>query len=503
MSRNAGLLGTLGLAVGVTALYLPLRGMQLWSDDFLLAQMAHAARHDWRLLFAGLDAFYRPTTTWTFMLDRLLWGHWAGGYHLTNVALRIGNAVLLFAALRRFRFPALSAWVTALLWACSQFSAEPVYNVGTRIDELFLASWLVLAVAWPRTSESWSARRAAVVAAALVFGAFSKETWIVTAGLVFALEFAHHEVGARRALAAALPVAGLSVLYLILHLTLLPRGDSYFSWTLAPLAKIPHQMAAFLFLEPFTPIAFRASPLGAVGCAVVAAVAVLVWRRDRGAAAFGGALLVLPQLPTLFVPYLPVRYTSIPYAGFLVLMVAGARQLAATRRDGLRRLVTVAGGGLAAIVATVGVLTVRADLDDLRRVSDWHERLLVEARAVAGALPVGVPIAVVRLETDIPLREVALSLRGLPKLFYPRLADAYALTDTAALFDWVLEPEHLIVRRFETPRDGLAPGPGRAVLHDATGFRLDPRAIDDVASWAAGLRRRGLGVRVLRVSRFD
>ncbi len=501
MSRRGTLLGILGLALGVSALYFPVARFELWSDDYVVAQLAHWARHDWRLLLASVDAFYRPSTTWTLILDRLIWGHNAGGYHLTNVGLRIGNAVLLYFALRRFRFSAAGAWTVAFLWACSQFSAEPVYTVSARIDELLLASWLAVVVAWPRRSGAWSTGRLAVVGAAVVFGAFSKETWIVTVGLAFALELFHHGVGLKRALVSALPIAALTGLYLILHLTLLPRGESYFSWTLAPLAKFPQESAAFLNLEPFAPVGFRVSPMGLLGTAVIVAVACLVWKHDRAAGTLGIALLVLPQLPTAFVPYLPVRYTSIPYAGFLTLMAAGVERVVASGSRALGRFAACAAAVLAGVVGVVGVLTVRADLDDMARLSAWHTRLLAEAARVAGSLPVGVPIVVVRNEGETPLRELAGSLRGMPKLLYPRGEDPYALTETSALFDWVVEPEGRTVRRCETPQEGLRPGPGRLLLHGTDGFHLDPRPLDDAVSWAARVRDRGLGVRIIRVDR--
>jgi hypothetical protein len=139
---------------------------ELMGDDFLLAQLAHAARHSWPLLFAGLDAFYRPSITWTLILDGLIWGHDAGGYHLTNVLLRTGNAVLLYFALRRVRFAPLGAWIVAFLWACSPFSAEPVHTVGARIDELLTTAWLALVVTWTRHQETSSNGRLAIASAA-------------------------------------------------------------------------------------------------------------------------------------------------------------------------------------------------------------------------------------------------------------------------------------------------------------------------------------------------
>jgi hypothetical protein len=503
VERRRTWLPLLLLAGGISAVFLPVLNFQLMGDDFLLVQLAHAARHDWRMAFAALDAFYRPSTTWTLLADWVFWGHHAAGYHLTNLLLRIGNAALLFFAGRRLGLGEWLSCATALVWACSPFSAEPVYVVGARIDELLTASWLTLVVAWPRRGEPWTAGRLAIVTGAVVAAAFSKESWIVTAGFVAALEFAQHGRTLRRALVAALPVAGLTVLYMALHLALLPSGEAYFTWSLAPLAKVPMEMAAFLYLEPFVPLAFRISAMGLVGLGVVAAVGFLVWKYDRAAGAVAVSLLVLPQFPTLFVPYLPARYASIPYIGFLLLAVAGIR-LAHAGLSGTRRFaVTVVASSLGLAVIIAGVLTVRADLDDMRRVSDAHTRLLDEARQVVSALPVGVPIAVVRAETENPLRDVARSLRGFPKLFYYRRPDAYGLTDTAALIEWSLENERLTVTRW-AENDARAVGKtGRLVVHRSGGFVCDPRPVPDIAAEVKRWRSHGYPVQVIEVVRLQ
>jgi hypothetical protein len=493
----------LTVAGAVFALYLPALSFELMGDDFLLVQLAHAARHDWRMLFAALDTFYRPSTTWTLVLDWVLWGHRAWGYHLTNLLLRIGNAALLFFGARRIGFGSLASWAVALVWACSPFSAEPVYVVGARIDELLTASWLTLVVAWPQRRETWTSGRLAVVITAVMAAALTKETWVVTVCIVVALELAQHGATLRQALVSALPVAGLTVVYLALHFALLPSGTGYFTWSLSPLAKIPHQMAAFLYLEPFVPLAFRTSAMGFVGLAVVAAFGFLVWRYDRVPAAVGIGLLLLPQIPTLLVPYLPSRYTSVPYIGFLLLIVAGIR-LACTGLTGIpRRAAMCTSTFLGVILAVAGALTVRADLHDMHRVSEAHARLLDEANQVANTLPVGVPIAVVRNEAENPLRDIALSARGFPKLFYYRRSDAYGLTDTAALFEWVLGREDIAIQRFDDGEARFRESAGAVLTHRSGGFSWLSTDVARVGELARRWRETGVYAQMIRAVRLD
>jgi hypothetical protein len=489
--------GLLTLAGGVLALYLPVLSFELMGDDFLLGQLAHAARHDWRMLFAALDTFYRPSTTWTLVLDCVLWGHSAGGYHLTNLLLRIGNAALLVFVTRRIGFGFLASWAVALVWACSPFSAEPVYVVGARIDELLTASWLTLVLAWPRRGETWTSGRLAVVTIAVMAAAFTKETWVVTVCLVVVLELAQHAGTLRRALVSALPVAGVTVVYVALHFVFLPGGKGYFTWSLSPLAKIPHEMAAFLYLEPLVPLAFRTSLMGFVGLAVVAAVGFLVWRYDRVPAAVGVGLLLLPQIPTLLVAYLPSRYTSIPYIGFLLLVASGIR-LACTGLAGIPRRAAMCTSVFLGVILTVaGVLTVRADLNDMRRVSDAHARLLDEARAALAQFPLRRPVLVVHQESDNPLRDITTSPLGMPKLLFPRHADPYALIDAGALFDWVLEREGIVVRRFDDGEVRFKDSAGAVLAHRAGGFVWLSMDAARLGELARQMRKAGLHTRVI------
>ena len=68
-------------------LYAPTLRFELAGDDYQWVQHAHLAMHRPVLLLADLDTFYRPVSTWTLVLDRILWGYRPLGYHLTNLLL--------------------------------------------------------------------------------------------------------------------------------------------------------------------------------------------------------------------------------------------------------------------------------------------------------------------------------------------------------------------------------------------------------------------------------
>jgi hypothetical protein len=500
VKRALPVVGLVAIVGVVVALYRPVLGFELTGDDYQWLQLAHAAMHRPTLLFADIDTFYRPLSTWTLVADRALWGHDPAGYHLTNVLLHAAAAALLALAARRLALPWAAALAVGLLWGTSPFTTEPALSVAIRFENLLLLAWLALVLAWPGRGRAWTRGRVAAVATLALAALLAKETWVVTPALVWLLERWVRGAAPGRALRATAPFAAAAALYTVVYFLAFPGGKSYFHLGPSPLAKLPHQLAAFLWLEQLRPIDLRLTVAGVLALLITAALLAAALRRGSAAAAVGAGLLVLPTLPTLFVPYLPTRYTAIPLAGFL-LVVGGALAPLFAHAD--RRLRTGARAGaaaLAAVVLAAGALTVRADLADWARVSLAHRRVLDQARASADAVRSGAPVAVVRAEDNDPLREVALSVRGLPKLFFPRPDDPDGLVDAAALFEWALADEGTAVRRAaELPPQATA---GLVLVHGPRGFAPAVETAD-VAAAVGAWRERGAGVRLIRAGRID
>ena len=176
--------------------------------------------------------------------------------------------------------------------------------------------------AWPRRDEGWCRHRVVAAAAAVALASLSKETWVATPALVAALELGQRRVTPRRALPATALATAAVLVYVPLYFALFPGDKGYYRISLAPLAKLPHEFAAFLHLEGLLPVGFTFTWRGALAIAVVAGLTAFGLKKSRAATTVGLALLIAPTIPTLLVPYLPTRYTSIPYAGFLLLAAA-------------------------------------------------------------------------------------------------------------------------------------------------------------------------------------
>jgi len=490
------LVSVLVVAATVAALYHPAAGLVLMGDSYQWVQHAHEATHRPLRLFADLDTFLRPASTWTLVIDRLIWRWNPSGFHATNLVLHGAVAILLAAAARRL---GLGRWVSllvALVWVTSPFTDEPAFVVAYRFQTLLAAAWLALIVIWPRSDESWSRARVAGVVGATLIAAAAKETWVMIPALVVALEVGQHRQSFGRALRTAVPFAVATALYTGIYFVLFPPGGkSYYVWTLERLAKVPHQLAVFLHMEQLVPLQMPFTWRGVVALVLIGGLVAVCWSRRQWPALVAMAVLILPVLPTLMVPYLPQRYTALPYAGFLLLIGLWYSQ---QEKQLTRPLVWRLGAAAVVVVVVVaGWFTVRADLADYRRISAAHERLVDEAREVLWVVEPGVPMVVVRAEQELPLLDVLLSPQGLAKLPFTRHDDPYGLVDASALFDWALAEERVLVEEMtDWPTSGIGK-PGVVLVHYSGGFDVVEMTAPDVAGEAERIRRRGLRLRVI------
>lgn len=483
-----------GASVGIV--YLPALRLELLGDAYQLIHHAHAATRYPSLLFADVDGFLRPAATWSLVVDRLIWRSWSSGFHLTNLVFFSVASGLLAVVARRLGLGRLASVLIAALWALSQFTDELAILTAGRIETLLACAWFSLIIVWPRNEEQWNPKRV-VIATLVTFAAMaSKETWVVTPGLVVLLEVGQRQKDLGCALRTAVPFLAAAAVYVFLYFVVFDLGGrDYFHYAVAPLAKIPHQLAAFLHLEELTPILIPFSWRGAVALAAIVALAISCWQNRLRAALPAFGIFFLPMLPTLLVPYLPQRFTAIPYAGFLLALSIWVTHK--VRVHPWRRMFQVGVAILVPIVLIAGSLTVRADIDDYFEVSKAHRKLLTEAEEIAYVFEPGVPVAVVRLERDQPLFDALRSPRGVVKLPYTRHPDPYGLIDTGALFDWVLTCDGMLVRQIsEDPLDwsGI---PGKVILHLSGGFELYTSGTADLGGDIALWKQRGYHVRVI------
>jgi hypothetical protein len=440
LPRAVALLPLLPAAAGFLWLHSQTFSLGFLGDDFQWWQHARMAIEQPRLLLAAYGGF-RLVNTWLLAFDHLLWGAAPAGYHLTNLALYLACALLLWRLGRRLGLAAPGCAAVVTLWLVSPYAFEPSVVVSQRFEPVQLALWLGLALIWPGEGQRWTGRRAAGALALAALTALNKESWIILPGLVVVLDL----WVARRRWSETLARGGAAGVAVVAYLALYARQPAiapttFFTADLGGALKVPNAFAAFALFGRLQPGGFVVGAAEVVAAAAMVALAVLAWRRRDALTAVGLALFLLPFVPLLPIGWSTSRYTTIPLAGFL-LAVAGAIRsglgaLAARRRAAGRLVVGVIAGAALA----VNVAGLAGDLDDYRRLAELHRPLLDEARVVAPEAARHEALLAVRLENRQPLVELSRSVAGIPKVFFVRGADPYTLVDWAALLTFVLDP---------------------------------------------------------------
>jgi tetratricopeptide (TPR) repeat protein len=143
--RNRSWLFGLLLVVVTVLAYLPaLRGQFVW-DDLVWTTGISGLLQDFsglRLMWSKFTALqqYYPLSGTTFWLDYHLWGFWPLPYHVENVFLHAGAALLFWKLLRRLQVP--GAWLAAAIFALHPVMVESAGWIAERKNVLSLVFYL-------------------------------------------------------------------------------------------------------------------------------------------------------------------------------------------------------------------------------------------------------------------------------------------------------------------------------------------------------------------------
>jgi tetratricopeptide (TPR) repeat protein len=163
------------LLVGLIARLPALQGQRIWDDKYLVRDnpfikspllILESFRH--YLFLDSYSSHYRPVQNISFMFDYFFWNTNEFGFHLTNVLLHIGSAILLYFLLRQLfaglllrrlsllnrdrvakRMPWIShvAFLIAFFWAVHPVHSAAIDYISGRADSLAFffaaAGWLL------------------------------------------------------------------------------------------------------------------------------------------------------------------------------------------------------------------------------------------------------------------------------------------------------------------------------------------------------------------------
>jgi len=228
-------LAVLVVILAVGGVYMQaLGGPFLWDDRALVidaplversASLTEYLRHPF-WMGGGVQAldtsYYRPLVTLSFAFDHRVHGANPGGYHLTNVVVHLGCALLLLALLRRGGVRDAVAALVTCAWALLPRLAEAAAWISGRTD--LLATFFVLFAL-----RVWGESLARRAAGAVLFGAalLAKESALALLLALFVGEWLRAGTGARslgRVVSRVWPLLVTVVLYGLARLVLVGFG---------------------------------------------------------------------------------------------------------------------------------------------------------------------------------------------------------------------------------------------------------------------------------------
>jgi tetratricopeptide (TPR) repeat protein len=372
-------------------------------------------------LTSTLFGHYIPLTRLSWSLNHALGGMNPWGYHLANVLLHAGNAVVVYLVARRLLEARAGRWegqrpsdlsigaaAAALLWGLHPLRVESVAWITGRADVLcgtfvLLATWLYLKAV---EGEGTAARPGLLVASAagLAAGILSKGVAVTLPAILLVLDVYPlrrlARVGVGRLLREKVAlflvsVAGAMVIAIALGQgAQLTRPDSYgvvarvavaaysfciypiralWPMSLSPLYEMPSQVS---LSEPRFGLALVASLL-------VTALLILARRRwPAGLATWVCSVIMLAPTSValrLGADLAPDRYSYLPALPFSMLLGAAVVWIARTVRSGsgLGRRAFATGAGLVIGLAIAGFASIT-----WTQVQIWHDDLRLWQRAV-------------------------------------------------------------------------------------------------------------------------
>ena len=291
------------------------------------------------------DANYIPLKVLSLAVDYQVWGLEPFGYHLTNLALHVADAFLVYFLVRRLGESTGLATAAALLWALHPTQVESVAWISERKNVLSTFFFLSALHAYLSFTVRPRARTYMLLLVLHLAALLSKVNTIVLPALTLAYEIVFRRRCRPRDVLATLPLlaCGVAVAWVNLHDNpthgVAYHGGSFEVTMRSSITTIPRYLANVVtpfHLMSYYPVPLRGSWLdpavmGSVAL-VVAAIALTLWCALRGLPeGFWLAWFGITLAPMLnFVPFPALmndRYLYLPLIGVLVVLLRAARRI--------------------------------------------------------------------------------------------------------------------------------------------------------------------------------
>ena len=407
----------LGLAVATSVVYA--RVGQFGFTDFDDPAYVTENRHiltgitgdnlAWAFRADAVTGNWHPLTWLSLMLDASLFRKWAGGYHLVNVGLHVGNTLLLFAFLVVTTGLIWRAGFVAALFALHPLHVESVAWISERKDVLSTLFLMLTLLAYARYARKPDLKRYAAVLVGFAAGLMSKPMLVSTPFLLLLLDWwplrrvrgtaedrsPFPRFAVKRLLLEKLPLAVLAAASGIITIGAQGAGGTVTSSEVIPFAGrvgnaimsyglyiaktlVPTGLACYYPHPSFWPWWQPALVLTAL---VVTTVWVLMYARALPYVVVGWAWYVVSLVPVIGLVQVGLqaradRYSYIPLIGIFIVASYGIPHLLLDR--GKRNSIRVC------VVSFCGtVLLTALGVASSRQASTWKDSVSLYARALA------------------------------------------------------------------------------------------------------------------------
>jgi tetratricopeptide (TPR) repeat protein len=305
-----------------------------------------------RAFTTGRAANWHPLTWLSHMTDVELFGLWAGGHHLVNVAIHAATTLLLFSFLLGLVASPWTAAALAALWAVHPLRCESVAWVAERKDVLAGLFWMATVLAWRRYARGGAARSAYAWALTwFTLGLLSKPMLVTLPIVLLLLDlWPFGRLPTRALVLEKAPFAALASISAIVTFLVQRGGGAVARIEQVPAAlRIenaivaiptyivrtvwPLRLAAFYPFDPSLP-AWKV----AAGAALVVLVTGAAYARRRTSPylATGWGWFVVSLIPVIGLVQIGFqatadRYTYLPSIGLLVVLAGAIGRIESTR----------------------------------------------------------------------------------------------------------------------------------------------------------------------------
>ena len=401
-SSRAGWGTALLVAILAGSLYLgTLRAGFIWDDHNLVEINAgRASASDfWRLWVSDFwqtdrtqhrSEYYRPLTSSTFLLDRLLYDSRPRGFHLANVLLYAITCGLAYLLLHKLLRTPLLALMLALLFAALPAHTENAAWISGRTDLVCAALMFASLLVYLQADETGRPRLFLASAALFFLSLCGKEMSVSMVAIVL-LHQAWFHGWKPQAWLRTLPYALAAAVFAILHARAAPHVASENIYTTPPayLLNALRNLAlgiwyslvpgGFHYLVTATreeaaqnfplPAGVQLGAVAILVAAAVAGVALLAWKKERmpGFSLASGLLSLLPICGLIPIGVVfALRLLFIP--GFFMVLFVGAvlEKIAGKPRQIGGKTVSPGAVFLVPIIVLYAVIT-------LLRAPEWHD----------------------------------------------------------------------------------------------------------------------------------